>query len=185
MLVRGAGGWGRTGRVFATRNSLARLPRFLTTRRKYHPQKMVKTAPKAFCSGVASSSGTPMPSYPSYAQAAVSYAALVSTVPRRRISGWIPDRSSVAVSGTAGTSSPRRGVAARDAHLARVRAGACADPIPGGAWTRARVTRDRGTTATARRTHRTSRRAAPCQATLTELTRDAIAPRVSGRPARA
>ena len=55
-------GRGRTGRVFATRNSFARSPRFFTTRRKYQPQNTVKTSPNAFCSGVASSSGTPMPS---------------------------------------------------------------------------------------------------------------------------
>jgi hypothetical protein len=47
--------------VFATLNSLALFPRFFTTRRKYHPQNTVNTAPNAFCRGVASSSGTPMP----------------------------------------------------------------------------------------------------------------------------
>ena len=51
----------RTGRVLATLNSLALFPRFFTTRRKYHPQNTVNSAPNAFCRGVASSSGTPMP----------------------------------------------------------------------------------------------------------------------------
>ncbi len=53
--------------------------RFSTTRRNYHPQKTVNTNPNAFCNGVASSSGTPMPWYPSMAIDAVAYAAFATT----------------------------------------------------------------------------------------------------------
>lgn len=91
-----------TGKVFATRNSLALLPRFLTTRKKYQPQKTVNSSPKAFCRGVASSSGTPMPAYPSYAYAAVSWRAFVSTAESTNNSAHMLD-SFIATSSSSST----------------------------------------------------------------------------------
>ena len=48
-----------SGNLFATRNSLAFPLRFCTARAKYQNENPVNRTPNKFCSGVASSVGTP------------------------------------------------------------------------------------------------------------------------------